>query len=167
MAFKNLMGMNEKSRSEPARPAKASAPVARTVAPPTAIDAGTTLSGKLRCQDTIRIDGRVKGELRCDKSAIIGEGASVEASIRAEAVIICGEVKGDIVADRKITLQRTARVTGDLTTPGIVIEEGAKLEGRIVIRPDEKPAVQKEAPARRSNSARAAAPTATANATPR
>ena len=45
-------------------------------------------------------------------------------------------VEGDIAARRKITLERTAVVIGDLTTPGIVIEEGAKLKGRIVIGSD-------------------------------
>ena len=57
-------------------------------------------------------------------------------------------VKGDIVARRKITLQKTARVTGDLRTPGIVIEEGAKLEGRIVIGADAPEAPRAEKPAR-------------------
>ena len=154
MALKNLIGISEKSSERVKNTPRAALPVPRTVAPPTAIDADTTLSGKLRCQDTLRIDGRVKGEVRCDKTVIVGEGAVVEASIRAECVIICGEVKGDIVAGRKITLEKTARMAGDLSTPGIVIEEGAKLEGRIVIRPEEKPVAQKTAPAPRPNAAR-------------
>jgi cytoskeletal protein CcmA (bactofilin family) len=168
MAFKNLIGSNGRPEQRTESTSKAAMPVPRTVAPATAIDAGTTMSGKLRCKDTIRIDGRVKGEVRCDKTAIIGEGASVEASIRAESVIIRGEVKGDIVARRKVTLENTARVTGDLATPGIVIEEGATLEGRIVISPDEKPAAQKQAPARASNTTRApaAATSAARSATP-
>ncbi len=168
MAFKNLIGINEKSDHGTESTSKAALPVPRTVAPPTAIDAGTTLSGKLRCKETLRIDGRVKGEVRCDKTAIIGERASVEASIQAEAVIISGEVKGNVIARSKITLESTARVTGDLATPGIVIEEGAKLEGRIVIRPDEQPAAQKQAPGRASNTTRApaAAASAAGSATP-
>ena len=161
MAFKNLIGRNGRPDQRAESTSKAALPVPRTVAPPTAIDAGTTLSGKLRCKETLRIDGRVKGEVRCDKTVIIGECAVVEASIQAECIIICGEVKGDIVARRKITLEKTGRVSGDLATPGIVIEEGAKLEGRIVIRPEEKPVAQKAAPARRSN----ATPTPVAVAT--
>ena len=57
----------------------------------------------------------------------------MHASIEGDIVVIAGEVKGDIKARRKITLESTARVTGDLTTPGIVIQEGARLEGRIMI----------------------------------
>ena len=84
MALKNLIGMNDKSSGRVENTSRAALPVPRTVAPPTAIDADTTLSGKLRCRDTLRIDGRVKGEVRCDKTVIIGECAVVEASIQAE-----------------------------------------------------------------------------------
>lgn len=72
----------------------------------------------------------------------------MEASIQADSVVISGEVRGDIRAKRKITLESAARVTGDLATPGIVIEEGAKLEGRIVIGAEEQPAAKKQAEAR-------------------
>ena len=79
-----------------------------------------------------------------------------QAMIEAESVVISGEVKGDITARRKITLGKAARVTGDLRTPGIVIEEGAKLEGRIVIGPDEKVATRKAAPTRSTETPREA-----------
>jgi cytoskeletal protein CcmA (bactofilin family) len=149
MALKDLMGMGDSSGAvgvdEKPMPA---APVPRTVAPATSIDANTRLSGKIHCQETIRIDGNVKGEVRCDKTVIIGEGAKVEAMVQADAIVISGEVKGNIAAKRKITLNRTARMIGDLSTPGIVIEEGAKLEGQIVIGAEQAPAARKSAAAR-------------------
>lgn len=134
MALKDLMGKMERedsNRVEKAPRVAVSAP--RTVAPSSSIDATTQISGKIRCKETLRIDGQMKGEVRCEKTLIIGQAAKVEAAIQADTVIIGGEVKGDIIAKRKVTLESTARVTGDLATPGIVIEEGAKLEGRIVI----------------------------------
>ncbi|MDH5308170.1 MAG: polymer-forming cytoskeletal protein, partial [Myxococcales bacterium] len=133
-------------------------PAIRTVAPSTSIDATTEISGKLRCGETLRIDGRMKGEIRCDKTVIVGQGASVEATIQADAVVIGGEVKGDIIAKRKVTLESSGRVIGDLSTPGIVIEEGAKLEGRIVIGAEEGAAAHKQPAARTSAPARDAAP---------
>ena len=112
----------------------------RTIAPSTSIDVTSQLKGTLHCKETLRIDGRVKGEIFCDKMVIVGECAKVNASIVADTIQVSGEVKGDITATCKITLGRTARVTGDLSTPGIVIEEGAKLKGRIVIGSEEKAA---------------------------
>jgi cytoskeletal protein CcmA (bactofilin family) len=158
MALKNLMG---KSTADEARtPSADEAPKAairgsRSVAPVTSIDATTKLTGKIRCKETIRIDGRLKGEVRCEKSVIVGDEAVLDASVHGDEVVVSGTVKGDISAKRKITLKQSARVTGDLATPGIVIEEGAKLEGRIVIGAEEvKAQVQKPAtPAQRSSEA--------------
>ncbi len=158
MALKDFMGRAEKSETDRVETTpKTASPAIRTVAPTTSIDATTTISGKLRCGETIRIDGRMKGEIRCDKTVIVGQGAIVEATIQADAIVIAGYVKGDIVAKRKVTLESSGRVTGDLSTPGIVIEEGAKLEGRIVIGAEEGAAAQKQPAARTSAPARDAA----------
>jgi cytoskeletal protein CcmA (bactofilin family) len=105
----------------------------RTVSPSTSVDASSELEGKLRCKQTLRIDGYIKGEVECERTVLVGEGARVFASIVADEVQVAGAVEGNIAARRKITLERTAIVKGDLTTPGIVIEEGAKVSGRIVI----------------------------------
>jgi len=157
------------------RPAP-SAPAPRTVAPPTSIDGASEFKGTLRSKDTVRIDGSVTGEIVCEKLVLIGEGANVHANIVADTVQVSGEVRGDITARSKLMLDRTARVTGDLATPGIVIEEGAKLEGRIMIGSEEKaeakqpstqdaPQVSKPAPRAEGKSTRKAPP-ATAAAAP-
>lgn len=149
MAMKGFMARGERGIEtakdpEPARPVAASAPAIRTVAPSTSVDASSEVEGRLRCKETLRIDGRVKGEIECEKTVLVGEGAKVRASITADEVRISGVVEGNIAARRKITLEQSAIVTGDLTTPGIVIEEGAKLKGRIVIGSDVDPAVDSE-----------------------
>jgi cytoskeletal protein CcmA (bactofilin family) len=137
MALKDFMGRGERevegveAMPRPVLPPAQPAP--RTVSPSTSVDASSELEGKLRCKQTLRIDGYVKGEVECERTVLIGEGARVFASIEADEVQIAGAVEGNIAARRKITLERTAIVKGDLTTPGIVIEEGAKLSGRIVI----------------------------------
>ena len=165
MAIKDLIGREGKAESSATRAFR----IPRTVAPATSIDATTQLTGKLRCKDTIRIDGRLKGELQCEKNVIIGEAAVVEASITAQEIIVFGEVKGDVVAKRKITLESSARMTGDLSTPGIVIEEGAKLSGRLVIGA-ESVAAKSETTAATAQKpaapARAARPAASPSATP-
>jgi cytoskeletal protein CcmA (bactofilin family) len=144
------------------RPVPVTAPAPRTVSPSTSVDASSELEGRLRCKQTLRIDGSIKGEIDCERTVIVGECAKVHATIDAEEVQIAGAVEGDITARRKITLERTAVVVGNLTTPGIVIEEGAKLKGRIVIGSDAAPAIEaakaqapKKAPAMAAASAKA------------
>jgi cytoskeletal protein CcmA (bactofilin family) len=149
MALKDFMGKT--GIAQPAQPGEAEtpAPPRRPAplgpAPTTFLDASTNFSGKLSCSESLRIDGRVEGEVHCDHTLVIGEPGVVHASIEADSVVIAGQVRGDINARSKITLDKTARVTGDLCTPGIVIQEGAKLEGRIMIGSDERRAADKPA----------------------
>ena len=149
MAFKNIMARGEEAaeRSVEITPEPSVRPH-QPAAPPSCVGASCEFSGKIQSPESIRIDGRVKGEVHCEQTVTVGESASVEAAIHAASIVISGEVKGDMSATNKITLQKTARVTGDLRTPGIVIEEGANLEGRIVIGPNEKSAAPKQPAAR-------------------
>jgi cytoskeletal protein CcmA (bactofilin family) len=147
MVIKKFMARGELGNgtaTETPKPVLPAAPATRTVSPSTSVDASSELEGKLRCKETLRIDGCIKGEVECEKSVLVGQGAIVHASIAADEVQISGFVEGNIAARRKITLERTAVVSGDLTTPGIVIEEGAKLQGRIVIGSDAEPATDSE-----------------------
>ena len=157
MALRGFIARGERgveTAPEPPRPVPADGVGPRTVSPSTSVDAATELEGTLRCKETLRIDGRIKGEVECEKAVLVGEGARVHASIAADEVQVAGTIKGDITARRKITLEKTAVVTGDLTTPGIVIEEGAKVKGRIVIGSDPAP-VQDAKPADEVKNARA------------
>jgi cytoskeletal protein CcmA (bactofilin family) len=103
----------------------------------TYIDAGAEMVGKLKFKDTVRIDGRVEGEIHSTNNVIVGEGATVAANIEADSVVVHGTVEGDIIVKRKITLHKNARVTGEIQTSGIVVEEGARFRGRILIGDDE------------------------------
>lgn len=133
---------------EPRRPEPPPARTERPAAPVALLDASVEFKGTIVCRESIRIDGRCEGELRSDHAVIIGQPARLRMSIEADSVIVAGEVQGDISARRKITLEPTARVQGNLCTPGIVIQEGAKLEGRIMIDADQDAAPQPQASAK-------------------
>ncbi len=146
MALRDMVSKPERAPEQPVsagqQPLQPSAPAAAPLAPaaprtPSAVstflDASTVFEGVIRSSEPLRIDGRVKGEIHCEHSVVIGESAQIEATIRADTVVIAGEVRGDVHAARKLTLAATARMVGELTTPGIVIEEGAELVGQIQI----------------------------------
>ena len=109
-----------------------------SVSPSTFIEQGCEITGEMRFRESVRIEGRAEGEIRAGGVVIVGEPAEIQASIRAEAVIVHGTVDGDSRARRKITLLKTARVVGELQTAGIVIEEGARFKGCIVIGAEEE-----------------------------
>ena len=63
---------------------------------------------------------------------IVAQGGQVEGEIKAETITIAGKVKGDVFASQKIELTPTAEVEGDITSPRILIREGATFEGQVV-----------------------------------
>jgi cytoskeletal protein CcmA (bactofilin family) len=95
------------------------------------IDQGSEFEGKLSFKNTVRIDGTFKGEITSENTLIVGEPGVVDATIHSRHVIVSGEVAGDIVATERLVLHKTARVTGDIQTPKLVVEDGAELEGSI------------------------------------
>jgi cytoskeletal protein CcmA (bactofilin family) len=95
------------------------------------IDQGSEFEGKLSFRDTVRIDGRFRGEIASENTLIVGESGEIEATIRSNTVAISGAVDGDVHAARKVVLHKTARVTGNITTPCLVVEEGAIVNGTL------------------------------------
>jgi cytoskeletal protein CcmA (bactofilin family) len=84
------------------------------------IDQGSEFEGKLSFKDTVRIDGRFRGEI-----------SSIEATILSKAVSISGTVVGDVVASSKVVLHKTGRIDGNIETDSIVVEEGAIINGEL------------------------------------
>ncbi len=99
----------------------------------TYIDESCELSGQRQFKATVRIDGRVEGEIEGPSGVIIGKTGRIRATIQSDTVVVQGTVEGDIFARSKITLHETARVEGELRSAGIIIEDGAQFTGRIAI----------------------------------
>ena len=95
------------------------------------IDQGSEFEGKLAFKDTVRIDGRLRGEISSENSLIVGETGEIEASIRSNTVEVSGSVTGNITAATKVVLHKTARVLGNIQTSSLVVEDGAEVDGQI------------------------------------
>jgi cytoskeletal protein CcmA (bactofilin family) len=127
------MGLQDfrKGREDtPASPSRSSAGMGQLNA---FIDQGSEFSGRLRFSDTVRIDGKFDGEISSDNTLIVGESGSIKATIQSEVVIISGEVEGDIVAPNQVVIHKMARVTGDIRTASLAVEEGAQINGQITM----------------------------------
>ncbi|RKY62881.1 MAG: polymer-forming cytoskeletal protein [Candidatus Latescibacterota bacterium] len=95
----------------------------------TIIGKGSEVEGRLSVQNSVRVDGRLKGELKCSGLLVIGEEGYVEANIQAKEVVVGGKVQGSVEASHKVVLQSSASVIGDLKTRLLVVEEGAVFQG--------------------------------------
>ncbi|HWP66502.1 MAG TPA: polymer-forming cytoskeletal protein [Candidatus Limnocylindria bacterium] len=93
------------------------------------LDEGSEIQGTYTCSGTVMLDARFRGELRAADTLVVGVQSVVEATVTATAVIVHGAVVGSIAASERIELRKTARVTGDIQAPCIVMEEGAVHDG--------------------------------------
>lgn len=91
---------------------------------------GTRFEGKLHFEGRLRIDGSFSGEILCDDTLVIGEGAFVDAEILAATVIIRGgKVRANIRATRAIELYVPAEVSGTLHAPEVFMDKGVQFSG--------------------------------------
>jgi cytoskeletal protein CcmA (bactofilin family) len=90
---------------------------------------GSRVTGHLIFQGSARIDGNVEGEIRCNGTLIIGEGAEIRAKISAESVVIRGRVDGNVTAKDKLELLAPGRLYGNISTSRLVMSEGVVFDG--------------------------------------
>lgn len=95
------------------------------------IDQGSEFEGKLSFKDTVRIDGRFRGEISSENTLIVGESGEIDAAIRSQNVVVSGAVVGNVSASAKVVLHKTARINGDVETACLVVEDGAVLNGQV------------------------------------
>jgi len=99
----------------------------------TLIGEGTVFNGNIDLAGSIKIDGIVNGNISTTADVIVEESATVYGEISAECVLISGSTVGNIYAHDQITITSTARVKGDVVTPGFVVDVGSEFIGKCEI----------------------------------
>lgn len=94
------------------------------------LDAGSQIEGDLHFEDTFRVDGRLSGKVVSSGDLVVGQQGQVEGEIRVGRIFISGVVKGSVKAGQRVEITAQAKVTADLETPSLMIEDGAFFEGR-------------------------------------
>src|SRR5689334_19718276 len=94
------------------------------------VGSGTVITGEASFKSMLRVDGRFSGRIMSAGGAlIVGAGGQVDANIEVSVATVHGIVNGDIVATDRVELGRAAKLTGNIQTPSLVIEQGAVFEG--------------------------------------
>jgi cytoskeletal protein CcmA (bactofilin family) len=92
------------------------------------IGKGTKVSGKLNFKSPTKIEGEAEGEITGD-DIVIAQGAVVTARIAATRITIAGSVSGELIARERIEVLATAHLRCTVTTPSLVLNEGAVFDG--------------------------------------
>lgn len=90
---------------------------------------GSHFKGVVSFEGTIRIDGRLEGEIHTKGTLVVGEHAVIEGDVSADVVMSGGRITGNIIAKEKVQLLSTGVVMGTIKTPLLTIEEGVRFMG--------------------------------------
>ena len=89
-----------------------------------------SFKGELSFKGTLCIDGKFEGQISTIDTLIVSHDGVVKGDIQAGNVICEGLVKGNIIASTKVELRPDSSVIGDIQSPSLIIEVGAKLDGK-------------------------------------
>jgi cytoskeletal protein CcmA (bactofilin family) len=92
---------------------------------------GFEFKGILTFDGTVRIDGRVIGEIHTNGTLIMGEHAEIEGDVTAGTIVSSGRINGNVTASEKVQLVAPAAVAGTVRTPLLQVEEGVRLVGAL------------------------------------
>src|SRR5207248_1467165 len=95
----------------------------------TLLGRGSEFEGKLTFEGTVRIDGKLSGEIFSEDVLVVGEGAQVNAEIDVGVIIVEGNITGNIKAKRAVELHAPARIKGNIETPSLYMDKGVIFEG--------------------------------------
>ncbi|OFW38788.1 MAG: hypothetical protein A3J29_12940 [Acidobacteria bacterium RIFCSPLOWO2_12_FULL_67_14b] len=105
------------------------------------------IKGELSGSEDLTIEGHVEGRIDLkDNVLTIGPNGKIKAEVFAKAVIVLGEVTGNVTASEKVDIRDNGSVDGDIASPRVAIAEGAHFRGSVDMqRSGAKPAAAKPA----------------------
>jgi cytoskeletal protein CcmA (bactofilin family) len=93
---------------------------------------GVEVNGDIIFADQLQVEGKVTGRMISENGTlIIGETGRVDAQVEVNVCVIHGVVNGNVNAKSRVEIHKASRVSGDLATSVLVIEEGAVLNGAV------------------------------------
>lgn len=93
------------------------------------ISQGMEIKGQIFSSGSIRVDGKIEGELDIKGDILVGEKGNIKGDIKVENIMVAGTIDGNVQARGRLEINSTGVVYGDVISSIITIEEGAVLEG--------------------------------------
>lgn len=110
-----------------------SGPATTAVASYSVLDAKCVVQGSVSTEGTLRIDGRLEGDVLRAAVVVLGKGAVIRGNVSAGELVVGGTIEGAVTAQSRVELESTAVVTGDVRAHAILVHEGATLNGRMLV----------------------------------
>lgn len=108
-------------------------------APQSTIASEVEIHGTIKSSGSVRLDGKLDGELQVNGDAIIGKTANIKGNLTVNSVTVEGTVNGNINAKDRIEMKSSARVTGDIRAKRLSVEDGVTFVGKSEVNPSGSP----------------------------
>jgi len=95
----------------------------------TIIGKDSKVTGSLFVKGGVRVDGEVEGKIESDGFVTIGSSGLAKSDIKAKECLVSGKVKGNIIAEESLELDKSAKLDGDIITRILRIHTGAIFNG--------------------------------------
>lgn len=95
------------------------------------IAAGLSIEGKIVGNGHVRVAGKFKGDIQVEGNLHIDGGARVEGMVRANEVIVSGELQGNIEGAKRVDLQQGGTITGDVKAGSLSVASGSRMRGAV------------------------------------
>src|SRR5213593_702074 len=99
------------------------------------------INGELSGSEDLTIEGRVDGKIELrDHVLTVGANGRIKAQISAKAIVVLGQVTGNLTATDKVDIKENGSVEGDIVSPRVAIADGSHFRGSIDMQKKEQPA---------------------------
>ena len=95
------------------------------------LSAGLTIEGKIEGSGNIRVAGRFKGNVNVKGELTIEPGASIDGEVKADTVLVGGEVRGQLIANSRVEFKESGTLIGDLKAGSLTVAAGSKMRGKV------------------------------------
>lgn len=94
------------------------------------------VEGTISGSEDLLIDGEVEGTVKLQGNSVtVGRGGRVKADIHGRVLVVEGNVQGDLFAGEQAVVRASGEVRGNITSPRVSLEDGAKFKGSIDMEP--------------------------------
>ncbi len=92
------------------------------------------IQGKIISEASIRIDGKIFGDVEVKQGVIVGKTGYIEGNIKCQKLTVIGKVKGNVISYESVEILSSGRLEGDLRHGGkFSVEEGGIFLGKVEI----------------------------------
>src|SRR5437762_3366696 len=103
---------------------------------PTVLGPDASFKGEMSFEKGLKLQGRFEGKINTAGRLHVAREAKMQADVEAGAIMVEGDVRGNLTANDRIELKQSARYEGDLAASKLVVDEGAVFHGHVTVGPD-------------------------------